>query len=263
MFVLVSGIVYLGMLIRDVEIPVILPVKHVQVSGELNFLDREDLRSLVAANITGGYFTVNLNQVREILLQQPWIKTASLRRTWPASVDVSVVERVPVAYWNDDAYLSQAGQVFKPKTISTGLNLPHLSGTTGQHEKVWKFMNVLYKETALLNYEVVKLELDERRAWQMVIANPQAASEHIRVRLGRFDTQKRMQRFVHILPALMAANTSKQSGRMINDIRLIDMRYPNGFAVQMDAVHKNNQSLQPVPDRRQAMRVLQQYRLEA
>ncbi len=239
----VMAVVYAGLLIRDIEFPVVLPVTEVLVKGKLNFIDKEEIKVLVKKKLSGGYFTVDLTTIRENLLHKPWVKNVSLRRKWPASLTVFIEEQVPVAYWNNDAYLSENGDVFKPETIDLTLNLPNLNGPAGQHDNVWKFMNVLYKETAMLNYEVVRLNLDERRAWQLVIVETadldtidleQADSKNteIKIKLGRFDTEKRLQRFVHILPALTIGDGIKKSDYAASKIKVIDMRYPNGFAVQ-------------------------------
>jgi len=237
----VVAVVYAGVLIKDIELPEVLPVSDIQVKGDLHFLDRKEIEATVKNNISGDYFTVDLNKVREILLQEPWVENVSLRRQWPASLNVFVEEQVPVAYWNDDGYINKSGVVFKPVDMDKGLNLPKLNGPEGQHNNVWKFMNVLYRETALLNYEVVRLDLDDRRAWRMVIvrsaasensaADQTAERNYIDVKLGRFDTEKRMQRFISILPAL-----SIEKEFVENKIKAIDMRYPNGFAVQRAAI---------------------------
>ncbi len=244
----VMAVVYAGLLVRDIEFPVVLPVTEVQVKGKLNFIDKEEIKVLVKKKLSGGYFTVDLTTIRENLLHKPWVKNASLRRKWPASLTVFIEEQVPVAYWNDDAYLSENGDVFKPENIDTKLNLPNLNGPAGQHDNVWKFMNILYKETAMLNYEVVRLNLDDRRAWQLVIVETAdldtvdlatidlepvgSESTEIKIKLGRFDTEKRLQRFVHILPALTIGQGIKKSDYAESKIKVIDMRYPNGFAVQ-------------------------------
>ena len=231
----VMAVVYLGLLIRNIEFPTALPVTDVQVKGELNFLHKEEIKVLVMKNISGGYFTVNLNNIRELLLHKPWVKNVSLRRKWPASLNVFIEEQVPIAYWNNDAYLSENGDVFKPETIDKKLNLPALNGPEGQHDNVWKFMNVLYKETAMLNYQVVRLNLDDRRAWQLLLAESAALEDaRIEIKLGRFDTEKRLQRFVRILPALTIGHGSKKINYIESKIKVIDMRYPNGFAVQTE-----------------------------
>ncbi len=244
---IMAVVAYGGMFVSEIEIPTVLPVDNVQVHGELKFLDKNEIETIVRNNISGGYFTVDLANVRSILMHKPWVKNISLRRKWPASLSVYVDEQVPVAYWNDDAYLSEKGEIFKPVKINKTLNLPALNGPEGQQQNVWKFMNVLYRETALLDYEVVQLVLDERRAWQLLItANDGSNNEKINVRLGRFDTEKRMRRFIRILPALASASGLPGAALLENRIKQIDMRYPNGFAVQMsqhEAISKNNKNL--------------------
>lgn len=258
----VVAVIYTALLIKEFEVPTLLPVNDVQVRGELTFLEKNEINLTVKDNISGGYFTVDLNHVREILLQQPWIQEVSLRRRWPAGISVYVKEQKPVAYWNDDGYISETGDVFKPASLNKKLNLaeplqlpkrlnlPKLRGPEGQHNTVWKFMNVLYQEMTVLNYEVKQLYLDNRRAWQLVIAsNTEPASNtntemagfdnDINVRLGRFDTEKRMRRFIRILPAL--TTDMKDENKKIKDrkIKSIDMRYPNGFAVQMSEANND------------------------
>ena len=251
-------IVYAGNFIRDVEIPEILPVEDVQVVGELKFLNKKAIEETVKRSVSGGYFTVDLTAVRDLLQYQPWVRSVSLRRVWPASITVTIEEQVPVAYWNDEGYINEAGEVFKPATVNTTLNLPKLSGPEGQHDNVWKFMNQLYQEMALLDYQVTRLKLDDRRAWQLVISTGPVSSstaqadneQDIGVKLGRFDTQKRLQRFIGILPSLIASQSGKSGsddGSMFGTdrIELIDMRYPNGFAVKMsdkEMLEKENNS---------------------
>lgn len=234
----VAAVFYAGLLLKDIEIPTVMPVKNIQVKGELNFLDENEIGVTVKNNIAGGYFTVDLKHVREILLREPWIKQVSLRRQWPEGISVYVEEKKPVAYWNGDGFISITGDVFKPALLNKELSLPELNGPDGQHVNVWKFMNILYREMTVLNYEIKRLNLDDRRAWQMEIASRMDSSKMdtatekmkngINVRLGRFDTEKRMQRFVRILPTL--TDEMKQKGK---NIKVIDMRYPNGFAVQV------------------------------
>ena len=235
MFVAVSA--YMINFLVNIDMPTLLPVEQINVVGETKFLNKDEIQRLVSSNIEGGYFTVDLNRAREALMKQPWLKDVSLRRQWPASVNVFIEEQKPIAYWNDDSYLGDGGNIFTPENIDKSLNLPVLNGPQGQHENVWQFMNVLYKEMAALQYEVVRLTLDERRAWQLVINRLyENEPSQIEVKLGRFDTEKRVHRFIRMLPALTAGN-----GLSKNNIEIVDMRYPNGFAVKI--AEKNNSNL--------------------
>jgi cell division protein FtsQ len=218
--------------VSDYEMPVVLPIEQIEVKGELAFIDEKAVRAIVSDNISGGYFTLNLEHLHELLQKQPWIETVSLRRQWPAKLDVYIVEQKPVAYWNEDAYINDKGVVFRPLNIDKSLRIPAFYGPEGQHQTVWRFMNELYREIALLEFEVIRLSMDERRAWQLELRREMNGGDDtqapvLQVKLGRFDTGKRLQRFVEVLPALA-------SGRAVLDggIEMIDMRYPNGFAVK-------------------------------
>ena len=248
---------YLSLMIKKIEVSTVLPIAGVEIKGELAFINKDEIRSIVEDNISGGFITVDLNRVREIVSQQPWIENVSLRRRWPDILEVFVEERKPIAFWNDDGYISENGYVFKPESIDKKLNLPDLDGPDGQHNNVWKFMNVLYKEMSLLNYTVTSLELDERRAWQLKIEKNVGLGDEetrsgISVRLGRFDTEKRLRRFVRVLPELAAKKEFVD-----NNINVIDMRYPNGFAVQM-ATNEVVSSTKPVVDKMAIMKKIQQ-----
>ena len=233
----VVALFYMVSLVKEIEIPTVFPINEVNIIGDLKFLDKNEIERIVGNSINGGYFTADLNKARDVLIEQPWLKTVSLRRQWPASLNIFVEEQTPIAFWNRDSYLSDSGDIFKPESVDKKLNLPELYGPDGQHKKVWQFMNVLYKEMALMEYEVVRLNLDNRRAWQLEVnALYGKSSSQFAVKLGRFDTDKRLQRFIHMLPILTAGNGSFKS-----NIKNIDMRYPNGFAVQL--VDNNNSKI--------------------
>jgi cell division protein FtsQ len=170
------------------------------------------------------------------------VQSVSLRRQWPAQLDVLINEQVPVAYWNDDAYINDKGEVFKPEKIDQSLNLLKLTGPDGSQDTVWKFMNKLYHEIALLEFDVLRLDLDDRRSWQLLIAESGSTANQvdsnkidasrIEVKLGRFETEKRVKRFVQILPLLSMEQKTNSKNLTGKKIKVIDMRYPNGFAVQ-------------------------------
>ena len=222
------AVLYLGSQLKSVDVPDILPVEQIDVAGDLRFIDRGEVQKIIAANIDGGYFTVDLGRIREQLQKLPWVKDVAVRRQWPAGLQVNIEEQKPLAYWNDNAYINQDGDVFQPAKVDHALALPQLNGPAGQQDKVWQFMNRLYREMALLDFDVIRLDLDQRRAWQMQIVEAgEEKAKPVTIRLGRFDTEKRLQRFIRVLPALMR---NRKNGEAI---ATIDMRYPNGFAVKM------------------------------
>ena len=65
--------------------------------------------------------------------------------------------------------------------------------------------------------QVSVLRLDERRAWMF------ESGDGLQVVIGRKDFDDRVTRFVEFIPRSLGTN--------IKDAEMIDMRYPNGFAV--------------------------------
>jgi len=228
--------------IKQHQFETVLPIRVVKVEGQLDHLDRRVLQQTVLATLEGGYFTLNLSRVRTRLMKDPWVKEVFIRRRWPAQLLVSVIEKQPVAYWNQQAFISAEGNVFQPEIIDQTLLLPRMYGPQGQHKKVWMFMNEIYPPLAAMAMQVKALYLDERRAWKLALAD--AASEKntqadnsrnkaLIVRLGRYQTRQRFKRFVQVFSSANSPDLAQ--------LQSVDMRYPNGFAVlRKNTVNNNN-----------------------
>jgi len=213
--------------LRNKEFDTILPIKSVTVEGVFQHLGRSEIEQVVLNNIEGGFFTLELDEARERLLQNPWVKSVSVRRHWPAELIVTVEEKRAVAYWNEQSFISESGDVFSPKPMPSAMLLPKMFGPTGQHEKVWLFMNEIYQPLASLDLNVAALYLDERRAWKIDLEgtekNGLPVKNSLLVNLGRYDTKPRFERFVRVF--------SKLASLGLINFKAMDMRYPNGFAV--------------------------------
>jgi cell division protein FtsQ len=197
---------------------VIMPIDSVQVSGSFEHLSQDDIRRQMQHNLSGDYFTADIAAMKAVLLSMPWVQEASVRRQWPSTIVIHVEEKQAVAYWSDDALLSDRGELFKPAKIDGHMQLPVIKGPDGLHRKVWEFMHVLHTKLSGIGIEIDELILDERRSWSMRLSNG------VSVRLGRNETEKRMQRLSKVLAMQNAPN--------IDDIEYIDLRYPNGFALK-------------------------------
>lgn len=197
---------------------VIMPIDSVQISGRFAHLSQRDIKRQLQQNLSGDYFTADIAAMKTVLLSMPWVQEASIRRQWPSTMLIHIEEKQPVAYWSYDSLLSDQGELFKPAKIDRQMQMPVIRGPDGLHRKVWEFMHVLQTELSGIGFEIDELVLDERRSWSMRFSNG------IRVRLGRNDTEKRMQRLTKVF--------SMQNAPNIDDIEYIDLRYPNGFALK-------------------------------
>lgn len=212
-----------------------IPLGEVSINGEIQYLSQQQLQKTISDNLVGGYFTIDLEQIRDALLTLPWMQEVSIRRVWPSGLNIAIEEKTAIAYWGENALLSDRGQVFIPALRPTQLNLPVLSGPDGLHHTVWQFLTMLQSQFTPLGLQIQKLVLDKRRAWQLQLANGTI------VKLGRSDTERRIRRFNHVF--------AMHNAPKINEIEIIDMRYPNGFALLTKTNNKDDETTARVTTR--------------
>jgi cell division protein FtsQ len=208
----------LVLVVHQARDPSVLPVRVVGVDGDIAHLDRERLQSTVAEAVDGSFFSVDLARIRKQLEQLPWIESASVRRIWPDTLRVNVVEQVPLAYWGDDGLVSQRGEVFRPQ------KLPRLAGLAklqGEDELAPRITREYLRMRSLLETAGLGIErvwVDARQAWRL------QADNGLILNLGRREVMPRLTRFVQLYPYLLA-QTKRQP-------ETVDLRYTNGFTVR-------------------------------
>jgi len=198
--------------------PAHLPLRTLEISGELRHLDRAEIAGAIGEAARGGFFTVDVDAVRGRAEALPWVRSARVRRIWPDRLRVEVEEQQPVARWGERALLNAAGERFMPPATDIDTTLPRLQGPEALSERVMRRYVSIRRQLAGIGRSVRSLTLTERRAWRLELDNG------VLLNLGREDTERRMQRFVRVYPGLVAAAGT--------EMQTVDMRYSNGFAVR-------------------------------
>lgn len=67
--------------------------------GRLRHVTREQIDNVVRSEIMGNFLTVDLEATRKAFSKLPWVRAASVRRTWPKGLDVTLEEHVARARW--------------------------------------------------------------------------------------------------------------------------------------------------------------------
>jgi len=140
----------------------------------------------------------------------------SVRRQWPDSLLVRVIEKKPVVLWGENGVISAKGELFMPSQ-KLALKLPHLSGPDGQHKIMLKELARMQAWLIETGLHIEKINLNARRSWTLTM------STGMELRLGREQMHERLNRFVSVYKETL--ETEKR------EIKHIDMRYTNGFAV--------------------------------
>ena len=194
----------------------VFPLNTVRLSEAPNHVPKELIKRVVAEQIKGNFFTVDLNRTRAAFEHLPWVRKVSVRRKFPWSLEVDLEEQVALARWNGNQLVNTHGEIFDDKTDQV---LPAFFGQTNTSPQVTSIYGELNKTLLPLKQQITQISLSPRFAWQLRLNNG------IVLELGREHMQQRLKRFVDVYP--YSLSTLSQT------VTHIDLRYQNGFAVYL------------------------------
>lgn len=192
--------------------------------GELRHVSAPLLRSTVMARIQGNFFTVDLEGLRKTFEQVPWVRQATVRRVWPDRIRVTLEEHRAFAYWGDDRLMNIQGELFVANLAEAeddGVSMPEFSGPNGSEARLLARYAELNNWLAPVSRRVTGLQLSSRYAWTAEL------DDGTTLILGRDEgvpIQERVTRWASVYPRVRA--------RFDRDADVVDLRYPNGFAVR-------------------------------
>jgi len=205
------------------------PLHEVVVTHELREVRRVEVEHSLAGRIRGNFFSVNLESLRQSLEQLPWVRRAEVRRQWPSRIEVNIEEHAPVAFWGQGTgqLVNSYGEVFAAAlSVQPQAPMPVLIGPAGlapemldyyvQAEEILKPIGRLPRTLSVSPRLAVQVRLDDGMV----------------VELGRQQTKtpvrQRLERFVDNYASVLTAARQRPS--------IVDMRYPNGFALRVNAL---------------------------
>lgn len=198
--------------------PANLPLKVIRINGEMVHLQPQRLQQVVAKSIDGGFFSVDMEQVRDAVKALSWVDQVSVRRVWPHTLVMDVTEQVAIARWGKHDLVNARGEVFAPDGVAMAAELLQLSGPQGSAPKVVAFYRELQAQLASAELQLSRLRLEQRRDWQL------ETTEGMTLVLASRDVAAQLSRFLSAYPALVA-DPARHAKR-------VDMRYGHGFAVR-------------------------------
>jgi len=199
-----------------------LPLRVVEINGDFQQLEPQQVEQTVVEAIDGGFFGCDMQRLRGAVLGMPWVEDVSIRRVWPDKLRMTVTEQVPLARWGEDALINVSGQVFRPGSLKGFDGLVRLHGPQGSELRVVEFFQAAVPAARLRGLQVNEVELDDRRHWWIRF------DAGLTVSLGRENIDHRLAQFFRVYPSL-TADPARRPER-------VDMRYAHGFAVRWHEV---------------------------
>lgn len=192
-------------------------IEHIDVVG-VSAPAQQALIQHIKADTAKGYFTTDLEQIRDHALGLSWVDRVVVSRAWPNAIVLRVTPRHAVARWGTGRYLSDDGVVFKPVQRFDHQNLPLLHGPHSQSRMMmtkYRDINQMFRP---MDMRLKELYLTERMTWFMQFDNG------IRLIVDQDQTMGKLQRLSEI--------AKTDLGLVWDNIAGIDLRYRNGLAVQ-------------------------------
>lgn len=196
-------------------------LRHVVIDGALHRADPAHLEAVVREELRGTFFTLRLPQTRLSLQKVPWVKAVALRRQWPDTLRITVVEHQPLARWTEGALIDAEGEVFTAEFNGT---LPQLAGPEGTAGLVAARFLDYGAALSRRAVEIAELRLSPRGGWRLRTTG----SVPLTIEVGRNEPAERLSRFIDYY-----ARTIGALARAGMHVDYVDLRYRNGFAVRI------------------------------
>jgi len=194
------------------------PVRRLTFEGDFRHVDQKVLADAVINSVRGNFVLLDLDAVRAKAQSVPWVHTAEVRRLWPDGVQIRFTEQQLVARWGSNAWLNQEGEVVNLQGRPGPEGLPELSGPEGMQARVLEHYRQLGAILGDAGLAISRLSLSARHSWSLTLENGLALT------LGREEPEEHVARFARAYPLSLA--------NVLGRIRRVDLRYPNGFAVE-------------------------------
>jgi len=217
-------------------------IKEIKVLGRFDQIDGALVKQKVEAALEGNYFSVSLYRLENEIRQIPWVFSASLRRQWPSTIVVEVVEVQPVAKWGENKWLNFTGDLVDRQPGSnqeTIRDLPILNGLESDRQIVWNAFQQWSERFSSRGLSLDELRLGLTGLWHLKLSlgalsinsdqsnaesgEPLVAPSQVTMVVGKTDAFLNIERFIKVLDQELIIQ--------FPEMKSIDLRYPNGFAI--------------------------------
>lgn len=198
-----------------------LKISAVRISGQSETAELDVLERLAIPE-HGSIVSFDVNAARERVEEIPWVASVTIRKVYPDTLEVDIVEREPFALWQrngDVALIDVEGHVLSSYIAPRYRNLPVLVGAGAQSEAAE--IVALIGEFPTLTEKVRAATLVSGRRWDLTLNNG------ILVMLPEDDP----------VPALIQLEALDQSQQLLSrDIISVDLRLADRVVVALDEV---------------------------
>jgi cell division protein FtsQ len=197
-----------------------MPLKDIILIGELTEVESSDIEQIILSEKWLGFFSADISSIQQKLVSIPWIYAARVRKSWPDKIVLEIVEENPIARWGEYALINQDGIIFPVDDTNKYSYLPKIFGPAGTEIEIHNTYKALVGSAMQFNLTISEVEMNARGSWQINFEGNKV------VYLGKDHLdEKTSLLFEKVIPSIFTTWA---------DIKEIDLRYQNGFAVKFN-----------------------------
>ena len=191
-----------------------LTVKDIYVSGRV-YTKSEEIMAALGIRWGDPIFQLNLDEAKQRLEALPWVKKAALDRQLSGTIHINIVERVPIAIWQNDGHFflvdaeGEAIGEFRDNLYS----LPLVVGANA-NKHVASLLAILREEPQLMERVKAAVWIGDRR-WNLVFDD---INNGLNVRLPEDGTAEAWKRL---------ASLDREQKILDRALTMIDLRLPD------------------------------------
>ena len=188
------------------------------VNGNV-YLEAKDVGSEFANQLGGSMFYFDVTKAREQLLENPWVEQATIRKVYPDTIVVDVMEKTPLALWKleEAVNLISANGTIISRANQSHAVLPQVVGD-GANQAAPEFLQMMAHYPDLASRSKAYVRVGERR-WNLVMR------DGARVLLPEQGWQQALQRL---------EDMQKTHSILDRELLQLDMRLPDRMAIKLD-----------------------------
>lgn len=213
-------VVSIGFLIKPLQRAIFIPIEVVSITNKLQYAEPESIKKIMQAHTKAGFFALSPDKVRNELKNIPWVQDASVVRSWPHTVKLNIVERQPLAIWQERGIVDTEAVLFFPENMakigSLKASLPEFVGDAAEVNKMVDTYKMILVALKPIGLGIKKLELMSDHGWRAMLDN------EVIIILGQTELEERLARLALAYKSVIGTELK---------VKIIDLRYTNGLAV--------------------------------
>lgn len=204
----------------DYTKPKNFPIRQVKIVGSYDHLDKKALQDIISSYTKNGFFYINVISMKYKILALPWVSSAEIRRKWPDTIVVTLVQEQAVAKWGDNILVNKKLHLFTPPLATFPPGLPMFFGTEERLVEIFNVYTQAQNVLNSLNFKINKIIMQPHQYWELQLEN------------GTILYLKESQALnqLEFLVKIYAKLTHEHE----NPPKSIDLRYADGLAVKWE-----------------------------